>query len=81
MLGYIALRTLPPRWHAAALVLAAGVVFTTAASRVMLQVHFASDVIAGLSSGGTWLIACIASAEAATQYRRARRERNPTRPR
>lgn len=73
MLAYIALRTLPARWHGAALVAAVAVIFTTACSRVMLQVHFASDVIAGLVSGGTWLLTCIASAEAARHYRRSRR--------
>ncbi len=75
MLAYLALRTLPARWHAAALVSAVAVIFTTACSRVMLQVHFASDVIAGLASGGTWLLACIASAEAARHYRERRQVR------
>lgn len=69
MLGYLALRVLPPRWQCATLILSAAVVFTTACSRVMLRVHFASDVIAGLASGGVWLMACIAAAEAVRHYR------------
>ncbi|MEJ7687447.1 MAG: phosphatase PAP2 family protein [Variovorax sp.] len=72
MLGYLALRTLPARWHGAALVSAVALVFTAACSRVMLQVHFASDVFAGLASGGTWLLTCITSAEAARHYQEHR---------
>lgn len=75
MLGYIALRTLPGRWQGAALVLATAVVYTTATSRVLLQVHFASDVLAGLASGGTWLVTCIAITEAAAHWRSHRQSR------
>lgn len=75
MLAYVALRTLPARWHVAVLVAAAALVYTTACSRVLLRVHFASDVVAGLLSSGTWLLVCIASAQAARHYRRARRRR------
>ena len=63
MLLYLALRLLPPRWYAAATMAAIAVVLTTACSRIFLQVHFASDVAAGLLSGGTWLAVCIASLE------------------
>lgn len=58
---YLALRLLPPRWHAPAVMAAIAVILTTACSRIFLQVHFASDVAAGLLSGGTWLAVCIAS--------------------
>jgi undecaprenyl-diphosphatase len=75
MLGYVALRTLPPRWQGAALVLLTAVIYTTAASRVMLQVHFASDVLAGLASGGTWLLTCIVITEAAAHWRSRRQDR------
>lgn len=61
MLLYLALRLLPPRWHAPAVMAAIAVILTTACSRIFLQVHFASDVVAGLLSGGTWLAVCIAS--------------------
>ena len=63
MLLYLALRLLPTRWHAPAVMACIAVVLTTACSRIFLQVHFASDVAAGLLSGGTWLAVCIASLE------------------
>ena len=72
MLAFLALRLLPPRWHAAAVMAAIAIVLTTACSRIFLQVHFASDVVAGLLSGGTWLAVCIASIGYA-ERRRARR--------
>jgi undecaprenyl-diphosphatase len=68
---YLALRLLPPRWHAPAVMAAIAVVFTTACSRIFLRVHFASDVAAGLLSGGTWLAVCIASLEWSRRKRRA----------
>ena len=58
---YLALQLLPPRWHAPAVMAAIALILTTACSRIFLQVHFASDVVAGLLSGGTWLAVCIAS--------------------
>ena len=72
MLAFLALRLLPPRWHAPAVMAAIAIVLTTACSRIFLQVHFASDVVAGLLSGGTWLAVCIASIGYA-ERRRARR--------
>jgi membrane-associated phospholipid phosphatase len=72
MLLYLALQLLPPRWHAPAVMAAIAVILTTACSRIFLQVHFASDVAAGLLSGGTWLAVCIASLEGAR--RRALRQ-------
>ncbi len=63
MLAYLALRLLPPRWHLPAVLGAAAVAYTTGCSRVFLQVHFASDVVAGFVSGSAWLLVCIVSAE------------------
>jgi len=59
MLAYLALRLLGPRWHLPALLLAVTLVFNIALSRVTLQMHFASDVLAGLASGSAWLALCI----------------------
>lgn len=70
MLAYLAWRLLPAPWHAPAFTAAAAIVLTTAASRVFLQVHFASDVLAGLCSGLAWLAVCIGSMEWAAQRRR-----------
>jgi membrane-associated phospholipid phosphatase len=63
MLAYVVLRLAPPRWHVVAVMAAVAVVLTTACSRVFLRVHFASDVAAGLLSGGLWLTVCVASLE------------------
>ncbi|MFE8647148.1 phosphatase PAP2 family protein [Sphingomonas sp. NCPPB 2930] len=73
MLAYLAWRLLPPRWHVPVSMTAAAIILTTACSRIFLQVHFASDVLAGLCSGAAWLTACIASCEYARHHRRVRR--------
>ncbi|MBF9266381.1 phosphatase PAP2 family protein, partial [Acidovorax cattleyae] len=59
MLAYLAVRLLPGRWHLPALLAAASVVFTVGWSRVVLQVHYASDVLAGWATGGAWLACCV----------------------
>ena len=69
MLAYVALRTLPQRWHAPVVLMATALAFTVGCSRVFLQVHFASDVLAGFASGAAWLTVCIASLELARAYR------------
>ncbi|MEO8804614.1 MAG: phosphatase PAP2 family protein [Burkholderiaceae bacterium] len=69
MLAYVAVRTLPPAWHVPAVLVATALAFTVACSRVFLQVHFASDVVAGFASGAAWLTVCIVSVELARVYR------------
>jgi undecaprenyl-diphosphatase len=63
MLTYVMLRTLPAAWHLPALLGAAALAFTVGCSRVFLQVHFVSDVVAGFASGSAWLVVCILSVE------------------
>jgi undecaprenyl-diphosphatase len=70
MLMYLALRLLPGRWHVPAAMAAAAAIVTIACSRVFLQVHFASDVIAGLATGLAWLLVCVGSLEYARHRRR-----------
>jgi undecaprenyl-diphosphatase len=72
MLAYLALRLLPSRWHVPAVMAAIAIILTTACSRIFLQVHFASDVAAGLLSGAAWLTVCVLSLNHA-ERRRARR--------
>jgi membrane-associated phospholipid phosphatase len=67
MLAYVLIRCMSPA-HAARfglpLVLAAtALAFTIGCSRVFIQVHFATDVLAGFASGSAWLVVCIGSAE------------------
>lgn len=58
-LAYVALRLAPPRWRGPCLALAAALVALVGASRVFINAHFASDVLAGFASGTAWLLACV----------------------
>lgn len=70
MLAYVCLRLLPPRWHLPGALLAATLAFSTGWSRVILQVHWASDVVAGFAFGVAWLTVCVAAMEVARRYAR-----------
>jgi undecaprenyl-diphosphatase len=63
MLAYLALRLLPKAWHLPSLVAALALALTVGISRVVLRVHFASDVAAGFCSGSAWLALCITGFE------------------
>lgn len=55
MLAYILIRTLPRRWHLATVMAATALAFSVGWSRVFIEVHFASDVLAAFASGIAWL--------------------------
>ena len=63
MLAYVPLHLVSPRWQLPLLLLAAALALTVGFSRVFLQVHYLSDVLAGFASGLSWLTICIASCE------------------
>jgi undecaprenyl-diphosphatase len=63
MLAYVLLRLVPTRFHRAVIAASVSMVCLIGVSRVLLQVHYASDVLGGFASGAVWLVACIAMAE------------------
>lgn len=71
MLAYLATRLLPRPWHLPAALLAGAAVFTTGWSRVVLQVHYASDVLAGWLLAGTWMVCTVLVMESVSRWRGA----------
>ena len=63
MLAYVLLRLSPLRWHRAVVAGAIAMVTVIGVSRVLLQVHYLSDVLGGYASGLAWLVVCIGGAE------------------
>jgi membrane-associated phospholipid phosphatase len=55
MLAYIAMVRLPPRWHLPVALGALMLILAIGATRVLLQVHYVSDVAAGYAIGMAWL--------------------------
>lgn len=64
LLAWLLCQVCPARWHGLILGLAATLVLSGPVSRVLLQVHYASDVLAGLCSGTVWLLLCLLWMEA-----------------
>jgi undecaprenyl-diphosphatase len=69
MLVYLVLRLQPKAWHLPVLVAALALSLTVGISRVVVRVHFASDVAAGFASGSAWLALCITSSELVRWWR------------
>jgi undecaprenyl-diphosphatase len=71
MLMYVILRGRDVRWwHVPLLGAAMALILVVGFSRVILQVHYLSDVVAGYIVAGSWLAICIAGAEVARVWRR-----------
>ncbi len=67
---YLAWRLAPAPWRLPGVALAAGLVMAIGLSRILLQVHFASDVVAGFAISFAWLAVCAAVAERAARSAR-----------
>ncbi|WP_459617533.1 phosphatase PAP2 family protein [Bordetella sp. 2513F-2] len=63
MACYLLLRALPARWRPFCLAAAAALIMAIGVSRVLLQVHYASDVVAGFAISSAWLALCVAATE------------------
>lgn len=63
MLAYVLLR-LSPRHHRAIIAAAMLLIGAVGTSRILLQVHYFSDVLAGYTAGAAWLVVCVAASEA-----------------
>lgn len=63
MLAYLLLRRLQPRRHRAIVAAAVTLIAIVGVSRVVLQAHYLSDVLAGYALGTFWLVLGIATAE------------------
>lgn len=70
---YLLLRIAPARWRPACVAVTAALVVAIGVSRILLQVHFASDVAAGFAANGAWLALCVAVVEHAMRRDAARR--------
>jgi membrane-associated phospholipid phosphatase len=56
MLAYLLVRALPARWHLPAVMAATALAFSIGWSRIFVEAHFASDVLAAFASGLAWLV-------------------------
>lgn len=70
MLTYVLASLLPAKWHKPLLAAAIVVVLMIGASRILLQVHFVSDVCAGFALGIGWLALSVAAIEFLRSSRR-----------
>jgi len=71
LLGYLIVRHTPHKWHIPVAVVMSAVIIFVGSSRVILQVHYFSDVLAGYASAAAWVALCIAGLEA-VRWRRGR---------
>jgi membrane-associated phospholipid phosphatase len=78
MLAYIMMVRAPARWHVPILVASLGLVFAIGATRVLLQVHYLSDVAAGYAVGLAWLALCVMTTEFLRTAHRPRTDPTPS---
>lgn len=68
MLAYLLVRSTPRGWHLLIVCAAIALILLIGFSRVFLQVHYFSDVIAGYMSGMAWLVVCVGGSEVALRH-------------
>lgn len=71
---YLVWRLAPPAWRWPCVAVSAALIMAIGLSRILLQVHFASDVVAGFAVSLTWLSVCVAVAERYCTSRRAEQD-------
>jgi undecaprenyl-diphosphatase len=76
MLGLVAARELPARARRAAVVGGFALGGLIGASRIVLDVHFLSDVLAGAALGLAWLVACLLAVTLVPGWRRRYADRS-----
>jgi membrane-associated phospholipid phosphatase len=74
LLVYVLVRTTRPAWHIPAALTGIALVIFVGSSRVLLQVHYLSDVLAGYASAAAWVAVSIAALEA-VRWRERQRSR------
>jgi membrane-associated phospholipid phosphatase len=74
LLAYVVVRSTPPAWHIPAALAGIALVVFVGSSRVLLQVHYLSDVLAGYASAAAWIAICIAALET-VRWREKQRSR------
>lgn len=72
LLGYLLILSTPRAWHVPIVTAVVSVAVFVGASRVLLQVHYLSDVLGGWATGGAWVALCVAGFEAARWRARGR---------
>jgi membrane-associated phospholipid phosphatase len=78
LLAYLLVRHTPKQWHVPVTIAMSVLIVFVGSSRVILQVHYFSDVLAGYASAAAWVALCIAGLEA-VRWREERGQSYPDR--
>lgn len=72
LLAYFVVRNTSPPWHVPVALAGIALILFVGSSRVLLQVHYLSDVLAGYASAAVWVAICIATLECVRWRQRQR---------